>query len=86
LLFTKPYKEIFNAAANFAGVEATECWYCGDGRIPDVDGAKNSLMTPVLLDVTSQIPFEYRTDGGRGEYLTVNHWKELAEYIKNLLE
>lgn len=86
LLFTKPYKEIFNAAANFAGVEATECWYCGDGRIPDVDGAKNSLMTPVLLDVTSQIPFEYRTDGGRGEYLTVNHWKELSEYIKNLLE
>lgn len=86
LLFTKPYKEIFNAAANFAGVATTECWYCGDGRIPDVDGAKNSFMTPVLLDTKTHTPFEYRTDGGRGEYLAVNHWNELNKYIKKLSE
>ncbi len=86
VLFTKPYKEIFNAAANFAGLDTTDCWYCGDGRVPDVDGAKNSSMTPVLLDVKSHIPFEYRTDGGRGEYLVVNHWNELGNYINKLSE
>ncbi len=86
VLFTKPYKEIFNTAANFAGLNTVDCWYCGDGRVPDVDGAKNSSMTPVLLDVKSHIPFEYRTDGGRGEYLVINHWNELNKYINKLSE
>lgn len=83
LLLTKPDKSLFLAAASFAGVEPSDCWYCGDGRIPDVDGAKNGGMLPVLLDRTSTVPFEKRVDGGRGEYLAVNHWDELKKHLQN---
>ena len=84
LLLTKPDKSLFVAAANYAHLETEKCWYCGDGRIPDVDGGKNSRMMPVLLDRKSEIPLEWRTDGGRGEYLTVNHWNELEKYLLSL--
>ncbi len=84
ILFTKPCSDIFTLAAKYANIDVTDCWYCGDGRIPDVDGAKNSSMTPVLLDRKSELPFEMRTDGGRGEYLTVNNWNVLREYILKL--
>ena len=39
ILFAKPSKNIFNAALNYAGINACECWYCGDGKKPDVFGA-----------------------------------------------
>lgn len=81
LLFTKPDKTIFNAAASYAHLAPCDCWYCGDGRIPDVEGAKNSGMKPVLLDKNAALSYELRTDGGRGEYLTVNHWNVLKEHI-----
>ena len=84
VLFTKPDKSIFLAAANYAHVDPSDCWYCGDGRVPDVDGAKNSGMTPVLLDESSEIPFEMRTDGNRGEYLAVNNWNELKNFLIKL--
>ena len=83
--FSKPDKRIFETAAGYAHLETSDCWYCGDGRIPDVDGAKNSGMTPILLDVESKIPFEMRTDGGRGEYLAINSWKVLNEHLLNNL-
>lgn len=85
LLLTKPDKSLFLAAAAFAGVDPSSCWYCGDGRIPDVDGAKNGGMLPVLLDRKSDKPFEKRADGGRGEYLVVNHWDELKKQLENFL-
>lgn len=81
LLFTKPHKSLFLAAAGYAHVNPENCWYCGDGRVPDVDGARNAGMTPVLLDEKSDISLEWRTDGGRGEYLTVNRWRELEKYL-----
>lgn len=84
LLFTKPSEKIFDAAAGYAHLSPCECWYCGDGRKPDVDGAKNSGMTPVLLDEKSDIPSEFRTDGGRGEYLAINHWSELEKVLVNI--
>ncbi|MBE6783284.1 MAG: HAD family hydrolase [Ruminococcaceae bacterium] len=84
LLLTKPDKSLFVAAANYADVDAKDCWYCGDGRIPDVDGAKNSGMTPVLIDENSSQSFEWRADGGRGEYLAINHWCELEKYLLSL--
>ncbi len=83
LLFTKPSANIFTAAACYAHLEPADCWYCGDGLIPDVDGALNSGMTPVLLDEKSELPLEMRTDGGREEYMTVNNWFVLAKYLKN---
>ncbi len=81
LLFAKPDKSLFVAAAKYAHLNTTDCWYCGDGRIPDVDGGKNAGMKPVLLDEKSDIPLEMRTDGGRGEYMTVNNWKELEKFL-----
>lgn len=84
LLFTKPCKNIFTAAASFAHLDPADCWYCGDGRIPDVDGAKNGGMTPVLLDEKSTLPFEMRTNGGQGEYLAVNNWNVLKEHLRSL--
>ncbi len=81
LLFTKPSKNIFAAAAGYAQLDTADCWYCGDGRIPDVEGAKNAGMIPVLLDEKSPVPFEIRTDG---DYLAVNCWDALREYIKKL--
>lgn len=84
LLFCKPSKEIFVSAACKAGINPTDCWYCGDGRIPDVDGAKNAGMAPVLFDINSENPVEFRTDGNRGRYLAVNSWVSLMNYTKEL--
>lgn len=84
ILFAKPDKSIFLCAANYGDVKPENCWYCGDGRIPDVDGAKNAGMTPVLLDVKSSIPLEMRTDGGRGEYMCVNNWNILSDYLDKI--
>lgn len=84
LLFSKPSEKIFTAAAGRAHINSADCWYCGDGRIPDVDGAKNAGMAPVLLDLKSEIPFEFRYDGGRGRYLAVNSWNALRQYLCEL--
>ncbi len=83
LLFAKPDKSIFIAAANYAHLDPADCWYCGDGRVPDVDGSFNSGMVPVFYDQKSSVPTEMRTDGGRGEYLAINHWNELTKIIKS---
>lgn len=81
LLLTKPDKSLFVAAANYAGLNPEDCWYCGDGRIPDVDGAKNGGMLPVFYNKKTALPMEMRSDGGRGEYLTINHWNVLTKLI-----
>ncbi len=79
--FSKPDKAIFEAASGYAHIDPADCWYCGDSRIPDVDGARNSGMTPVLLDLKSEIPFEMRAYGGQGEYLVVNNWNVLKNHL-----
>lgn len=84
IMLTKPCKDIFITAANYAHLNPDACWYCGDSLIPDVDGAKNAGMTPVLLDEKSEIPLEFREEGGRGEYMTINNWNVLSEYLKKL--
>lgn len=80
LLFTKPSNKIFTAAANYARLFPEDCWYCGDGIIPDVHGAKAAGMTPVLLDQSSEIPFEIRN----GEYLAVNNWSILKKHLNSI--
>ena len=84
LQLCKPWGGLFKTAAAYAGVDPADCWYCGDGRIPDVDGARNGGMTPVLYDAKSDIPLEFRTDGGNGEYMTVNNWDELGAFLRAL--
>ncbi len=83
LLLCKPDKRIFEAAAAFAGLDAKDCWYCGDGFIPDVCGSFNSSMTPVLIDVNSSVPLEMRKDS-RGAYMAVKSWQALREYLLNI--
>ncbi len=84
LLIPKPDKTLFECAAAYAGVAPEDCWYCGDSKVPDVDGARNGGMTPVLIDTKSPLAREIRTDGKNGEYLTVNHWSVLTEILKEL--
>ncbi len=84
ILFTKPYEKIFFAASNYAHLKPEDCWYCGDGRIPDVAGAKNAGMCPILIDEKSEKPLEFREDGGRGGYMAVNNWNALKVYLEKL--
>ena len=84
ILFAKPSKNIFNAALNYAGINACECWYCGDGKKPDVFGADISGISHVLLDTKSETPIEFRSDEYCKKYLAVNNWFALKEYIQRL--
>ena len=84
ILFTKPSNNIFVAALKYARLDPSECWYCGDGRIPDVFGSSNCGITPVLLDVKSSTPLEFRKDEHCENYLTVNNWNALKDYIHNI--
>ncbi|MBQ1954772.1 MAG: HAD hydrolase-like protein [Clostridia bacterium] len=83
-LFSKPSKKIFDVAVGYAGLNADECWYCGDGKVPDVDGGSGAGLHPVLIDVKSDKAMEMRTDCENGEYMTVNNWEVLASHLKTL--
>lgn len=81
ILFAKPSSNIFVTAIKNAGLTPEECWYCGDGLKPDVHGASTCGITPVLLDVNSSLPIEFRSDDICNKYLTVNNWTVLKDYI-----
>ena len=81
ILFTKPSSDIFTCALNYASLDPSECWYCGDSIIPDVYGSSRSGMSPVLFDPKSKKPFEYRSDNKCKKYLTVNHWNVLTDFL-----
>ncbi len=80
--FSKPDKRIFETAAAAAQLDPAQCWYCGDSRKPDVKGAKNSGMLPILLDTKSETQAEIASDEFAENYLKVNHWNELSAIIK----
>ncbi len=84
LLFTKPFPRIFTAAVGKAHLAPEDCWYCGDGKVPDVDGGSSAGLTPVLIDVKMDSPCEMRSDCANGEYMTVNSWSVLADHLKTL--
>lgn len=86
LLLAKPCKELFICAANYAGASPCDCWYCGDGKIPDVDGALNGGMTPVLLEKSMTAPFEMRLNGNDKKYLVVNDWNVLNAHLIRLTQ
>ena len=83
-LFSKPCKKIFDVAVGYAGLDPDECWYCGDGKVPDVDGGSGAGLHPVLIDVKSDKAMEMRTDCENGEYMTVNNWEVLAQHLRSL--
>lgn len=82
ILLTKPSNNIFITAAKYARLDPSDCWYCGDGKIPDVYGASDCGMAPVLLDVKSSMPLEFRSDENCSNYLTVNNWNVLKDFIE----
>lgn len=82
VLFAKPSNNIFVTALKYAGLKPEECWYCGDKINPDVYGASDCGILPVLLDVNSSIPFELRGDDICKKYLTVNNWNVLSDFIE----
>ena len=83
ILFPKPYEALFLAAAGYAAASPENCWYCGDSKIPDVDGSGNAGMTPVFIDTKSTADIEMRSNGERGSFMTVSSWRALENYIKN---
>lgn len=83
ILLTKPHESIFACACNFAGLQADDCWYCGDGLVPDIRGGKNAGLTPVLIDKGAEKALEMRNDEEAGEYMAVNRWYSLKSYIEN---
>ena len=86
ILFAKPSSNIFVTALKYAGLKPEDCWYCGDGLKPDVYGASARGITPVLLDINSSLPLEFRNDDICKKYLTVNNWSALKDYIKHTYE
>lgn len=84
ILYTKPSENIFMTALKYAQLEPSDCWYCGDGLIPDVYGSSGCGMTPVLLDEKSQVKSELRSDDICEKYFAVNNWNELKNYIISL--
>ncbi len=83
LLIKKPENEIFEAALKYAGVDACDCVYCGDGFIPDVCGSLSVGMNSVLIDKNSDIEFEVRLHNNN-EIIAVNNWRLFAEYLSDL--
>ena len=79
ILFAKPNKSIFLAAAKYAGLEPSECWYCGDSMLPDIIGSGNAGMFPVLIFKKAGEPVTC-TDA----YMTISSWNELTKYISEM--
>ncbi len=84
ILFPKPHESLFVMAAGYAGADTADCWYCGDSKIPDVDGSRNAGMYPVLIDEKSEIPLRFEKNEAGSEYMIINSWKELTKYISEM--
>lgn len=83
IFFTKPSRNIFITALKYAGINPEDCWYCGDGINPDVYGASACGITPVLLDVNSSVPLELRSDDICENYMAVNNWNVMREFLES---
>ena len=83
ILFAKPHKAPFLTAVSLAGLDPSECWYCGDRIAPDIRGGRNGGLTPVLIDEGAKSPLEMRNDESCGEYMAVSSWYSLKDYIEN---
>ncbi len=79
ILFAKPNKALFLAASKYAGLDPSECWYCGDSMLPDIVGSGNAGMFPVLIFEKADAPVTC-TDA----YMTINSWNELTKYISEM--
>ena len=83
ILYCKPNTDIFLAALGYAGLNASDCWYCGDSFVPDIIGSSGIGMTPVLINTKSETEFEINQNDGN-KYISVNNWYALKNYISKL--
>ena len=79
ILFAKPHKAPFLTAAARAGLDPSECWYCGDSMLPDIVGSGTAGMFPVLIFERADEPVTCTED-----YMTINSWNELTKYISEM--
>jgi len=73
--FTKPHREIFDAAVTKAGIEAGEAVFIGDQYKVDIQGAINAGMSGILLDRSDY----YKNDGIKEPM--INNLGQLMELI-----
>lgn len=85
-VFPKPHSELFLSAASSAGLNPSQCMYCGDAFIADIKGSLDAGMSAVLLAKSSDTEIESCTDDTRREYLRVNSWNALRSYLLQLFE
>ncbi len=83
ILYCKPSKYIFDVALKYARLTPEDCWYCGDGFKPDVEGASGSKITPVYFNKNSENSFEIK-EINNVNYVTINHWNTLTDLVKNI--
>ena len=69
---------IFELAKEKAGLDSADIWYVGDRYEFDAVGALRAGMFPVIYTGAHETKREAHSD-----VLTVAHWSELREYIKN---
>lgn len=79
ILFAKPHASLFVTAAKYAGLELSECWYCGDSMLPDIIGSGEAGMSPVLIYEGADEPVTC-TEG----YMLINSWNALTQYISEM--
>lgn len=81
----KPSKMLFDLALNKAGLNPDEVWYCGDSIKYDIIGAHNAGIFSVLYDNKEVSPSPYTEIQNTSiidfDYLHVNCWNDLMEYI-----
>ncbi|HHX72037.1 MAG TPA: HAD hydrolase-like protein [Clostridiales bacterium] len=83
LLFCKPGPDVFEAAAKRAGVAASECWYCGNEHVPDVEGGAGAGMLPFIIERKYEGGLTQKTWKGH-TYYAVSDWAELAKAVRGL--
>ncbi len=85
ILFTKPSSDIFACALSYFSLKPDECWYCGDSKIPDVYGSSRYGITPVLIDEEAEKEIEFRSDDQCSNYLTINNWNTLNDFVDSTI-
>ncbi len=77
-VFRKPNKRIFELALKKAELAPRDVWYIGDSYECDVVGARNAGLFPVwYLGSTQRLE-------KKDDVMTVFHWNELIEYLKEV--
>lgn len=85
VVYRKPSEYIFKAALGLAGLEPTDCWFCGDDVRCDVEGAAAVGMFPIWYKSPLKCGYKPEpTREPRCAHLRVSTWSELMVYLANI--